>query len=167
MHLDKFGNSIFSENDIIRLLYQNYHFDSDSEIIVQDSKDISQFEESLGFSLQRLSNLDITISDFDSQKQSKWFMPDEYKNMDIEGFLVHVCPKQHYQRLIDELTEFKARNMLNLLRWLKYFVDTARKNNIVWGVGRGSSVSSYALYLIGVHKIDPIKYNLDYKEFLR
>ena len=87
--------------------------------------------------------------------------------LDIEGFLVNVCPKQNYQRLIDELVEFRSRNMLDLLRWLKYFVDTARKNNIVWGVGRGSSVSSYVLYLIGVHKIDPIKYNLDYKEFLR
>jgi DNA polymerase-3 subunit alpha len=57
--------------------------------------------------------------------------------------------------------------MLDLLRWLKYFVDTARSNNIVWGVGRGSSVSSYVLFLIGVHKIDPIKYNLDWREFLR
>lgn len=94
-------------------------------------------------------------------------MPDEYKNLDIEGFLVHVCPKENYQRLIDELQEFRERNMLELLCWLKYFVDTCRKNGILWGVGRGSSVSSYVLYLIGVHKIDPIKYNLDWREFLR
>ena len=94
-------------------------------------------------------------------------MPEEYKQLDIEGFLVHVCPKESYQRLIDELCEFRERNMLDLLRWLKYFVDTCRKNDILWGVGRGSSVSSYVLYLIGVHKIDPIKYNLDWREFLR
>jgi DNA polymerase III alpha subunit len=37
----------------------------------------------------------------------------------------------------------------------------------VWGVGRGSSVASYVLFLIGVHRIDSMKYNLDYKEFLR
>jgi DNA polymerase III alpha subunit len=57
--------------------------------------------------------------------------------------------------------------MLDLLRWLKYFVDTAKQRNIIWGVGRGSSVASYVLYLIGVHKIDSIKYKLDWKEFLR
>jgi len=49
----------------------------------------------------------------------------------------------------------------------KYFVDTMQANNVVWGVGRGSSVASYVLYLIGVHKIDSIKYNLDWQEFLR
>ena len=87
--------------------------------------------------------------------------------MDIEGFLVNACPKQNYQRLIEELQEFRARNMLPLLRTLKYVVDTLRKHNIVWGVGRGSSVASYVLYLLGVHKIDSIKYGLDWQEFLR
>jgi DNA polymerase III alpha subunit len=42
-----------------------------------------------------------------------------------------------------------------------------RENDIVWGVGRGSSVASYTLYLIGVHKIDSIKYELDINEFLK
>jgi DNA polymerase III alpha subunit len=75
--------------------------------------------------------------------------------------------EENYQRLIEELQEFRKRNMLDLLRWLKYFVDTAKQRNIIWGVGRGSSVASYVLYLIGVHKIDSIKYKLDWKEFLR
>jgi DNA polymerase III alpha subunit len=57
--------------------------------------------------------------------------------------------------------------MLDLLRWLKFFVDTCRKEGIIWGVGRGSSVASYVLFLIGVHKIDSLKYNLDWQEFLR
>ena len=87
--------------------------------------------------------------------------------MDIEGFLVDQCPKQNYQRLVDELVLFRQHNMIPLLRYLKYLVDTMRENNIVWGVGRGSSVASYVLYLIGVHKIDSIKYDLDIKEFLK
>ena len=57
--------------------------------------------------------------------------------------------------------------MFDLLSYLKYLVDTMRENNIVWGVGRGSSVASYVLYLIGIHKIDSIKYNLDIHEFLK
>ena len=94
-------------------------------------------------------------------------MPDEYKTMDIEGFLVQVCPKENYQRLMDELVAFKQRDMYNLLRYLKYFVDTCEKEGILWGVGRGSSVASYVLFLLGVHSVDSVKYNLDWQEFLR
>jgi DNA polymerase III alpha subunit len=99
--------------------------------------------------------------------QTDWFIPQEYKTLDIEGFLVDQCPKEHYPRLIEELQEFRARNMLPLLRVLKYVVDTLTQNNVLWGVGRGSSVASYVLFLIGVHKIDSIKYDLDWREFLR
>ena len=109
----------------------------------------------------------LTSEQVDKAYQEQWNMPEEYKIMDIEGFLVNQCPKQNYQRLVDELAAYKARNMLDLLRWLKYFVDICSKQGVVWGVGRGSSVASYALYLIGVHSIDPIKYNLDWQEFLR
>jgi DNA polymerase III alpha subunit len=57
--------------------------------------------------------------------------------------------------------------MIGLLKYIKYLVDTMREHKIVWGVGRGSSVASYALYLIGVHKIDSVKYGLDINEFLK
>ena len=87
--------------------------------------------------------------------------------MDIEEHLVHVCPKENYERLIEELQEYRKRDMLNLLKWLKFLVDTMRQNQIIWGVGRGSSVASYVLYLLGIHKIDSVKYKLDFKEFMR
>ena len=53
------------------------------------------------------------------------------------------------------------------LGFLIYLIDLMRTNNIVWGVGRGSSVSSYILYLIGVHKVNSILYKLDINDFLR
>jgi DNA polymerase III alpha subunit len=40
-------------------------------------------------------------------------------------------------------------------------------NRIIWGVGRGSSVASYVLYKLGVHRIDSMYYDLDPQEFLR
>ena len=67
----------------------------------------------------------------------------------------------------EELLEFEKHNMINLLRYMIYLVDFMRKNNIVWGVGRGSSVASYVLYLIGVHRINSIQFDLDWKEFIR
>lgn len=167
MKQDKFGNTIFQETDLLRLLYQNYDLKDYQHLIVEPSEEISNLESALEFNFKHFQTNNISVKDFDKEQISKWFMPEDYKNMDIEGYLVHVCPKQHYQRLIDELNEFKSRNMTDLLRWLKYFVDTCRSNNIVWGVGRGSSVASYTLFLLGVHKIDSVKYNLDWQDFLR
>jgi len=97
----------------------------------------------------------------------KWFIPKEYKEMDIEEFLVNQCPKENYDRLVEELNLYKKHNMLDVLKVMKYLVDTLRKNNIVWGVGRGSSVSSYCLYLIGIHKIDSVKYRLPISDFFK
>lgn len=163
MKLDHLGNPIYTEKELVAALYRGFELPRD--LFVERSQEVLQLEEILDKKF-----LDIVTEDkksFDNASQSKWLMPVEYQNIDIEGYLVHVCPKENYQRLIEELQEFRNRNMLNLLKWLKYFVDTCRKNNVIWGVGRGSSVSSYVLYLIGVHKIDPIKYNLDWREFLR
>ncbi len=96
-----------------------------------------------------------------------WFIPDEYKNMDIESFLVDNCPKENYNRLLEELSLYKKNDMMPVLNTVKYIVDTLRKNSIVWGVGRGSSVASYILFLIGVHKIDSVKYKLPINEFFK
>ena len=98
---------------------------------------------------------------------TEWFIPKEYQCMDIEEFLVSHCPKQNYDRLIQELDLYKSHNLLPVLRAMKYIVDTLRNNNIVWGVGRGSSVASYVLFMIGVHKIDSVKYKLPINEFFK
>lgn len=99
--------------------------------------------------------------------KNNWFIPREYKEMDIEGFLVNQCPKENYDRLIKELELYRKNEMIPVLRTMKYIVDTLRNNNVVWGVGRGSSVSSYVLFLLGVHKIDSVKYNLPIEEFFK
>lgn len=166
MRLDKFSNPVFNDQDIFDALYKGQKLSPD--MFVDPSNDVKHLE-----TLQEkdfwipLDNYDIPIEEYDTAMQSDWNMPDEYKLMDIEGYLVQNSSKEHYQRLNEELNAFKERNMLDLLRWLKYFVDTCNKENVVWGVGRGSSVASYVLYIIGVHNIDPIKYNLDWREFLR
>lgn len=98
---------------------------------------------------------------------NNWFIPEEYKKMDIEEFLVSQCPKENYQRLLEELQLYKSHNMIPVLLTIKYIVDTLRKNNIVWGVGRGSSVASYVLFLIGIHKVDSVKYKLPINEFFK
>lgn len=97
----------------------------------------------------------------------EWMIPEEYKTLDIKKFLEDSCPAENLDRLNLELELFKKHDMLDVLRVMKYIVDTLRSNNIVWGVGRGSSVSSYCLYLLGIHKINSVKYNLPISEFFK
>ena len=165
MRLDKYSNPVFNEQDLFEALYKGYQFSSNDTILVEERTDsLRHLEQQLGFNFFEPYDTNFKITDYDQACQQVWNMPDDYKQLDIEQWILEQCSNQRVQ---DELAEYKARNMLDLLRWLKYFVDTMRANNIVWGVGRGSSVASYVLYLIGVHKIDSIKYNLDWQEFLR
>ncbi len=171
MRLDKFSNPIFNEQDIFNALYKGYKFNPADIVFVEDrSSEIVNLEDAAGMRMfEPINSPTLTTDQYDSACQEKWNMPEEYKSMDIEAWIWDQTPPwdPQHTRVSEELEAFKERNMLDLLRWLKYFVDTCTKENIVWGVGRGSSVASYILYLIGVHSIDSIKYNLDWREFLR
>lgn len=97
-----------------------------------------------------------------------WNMPQEYKDLDIEEYITKKCKSQvELDRVNLELIEFKKRGMYPVLKFLVYLVNICEENDVVLGVGRGSSVASYILYLINVHHIDSIKYDLDIKEFLK
>ena len=111
---------------------------------------------------------DMTVEEFDAMKQNSWHMPDEYRHMDIAEYILGLCDSDaRLQRCGEELLLFQERNLFDLLRYLKYLVDTLKANHMIWGVGRGSSVASYVLYLLGVHRIDSMFYDLDAREFLR
>ena len=167
MRLDKYSNPVFNEQDLFDALYRGHQFSVEDTMLVERTDNIKQLESQIGFKFLAPYETHFEVADYDKACQSHWNMPDEYKQLDIEKFVIDACPVENYNRIMDELVAFKQRNMYDLLRWLKYFVDTCRTNKIVWGVGRGSSVASYVLYLIGVHKIDSVKYNLDWQEFLR
>jgi DNA polymerase III alpha subunit len=163
MRSDKFGNVIYNINDVVELIYSNRE-DVLEKIYTEDTLEFKNFP------TRKISPdiYNIDIEEFDRICQSEWLMPDEYKTLNIvEYILDQTSNETEYQRAVEELVEYENRNMFDLLRWLKYVVDTCRSNNIIWGVGRGSSVASYVLYLLGVHRIDSIKYNLDWQEFLR
>lgn len=165
MRLDQYSNPIFNEQDLFEALYKGQTIPD--HIFVDPSSEIDQLKEISGLQFSNWDSIDINIEGVDRARQQDWFMPEEYKNMDIIEWVISKSPKENLERTAEELEAFAERDMLNLLRWLKYFVDTCTKENILWGLGRGSSVASYVLYLIGVHNIDSVKYNLDWQEFLR
>lgn len=102
------------------------------------------------------------------ERQNIWFYPKEYESLNIEEYLINLCnTEEELIRIKYEISKFKERDLLKMLKFIKYLVDVMRNNNIIWGVGRGSSVCSYSLYLLGIHKINSIKYDLDFDEFLK
>jgi DNA polymerase III alpha subunit len=169
MKKDKFGNIILNEKDLIDLYLTNTDFSPSKQVLV-DSDII--FPEELMIknppAFKKAVELDISIEQYDELASSNWYMPEDYKQMDIAKYVLDLCQDEtELQRAGKELMMFQERGMFDLLRYLKFLVDLMRANNIIWGVGRGSSVSSFVLYLIGVHKINPIHYQLDIEEFLR
>ena len=172
MITDRLGIPVYSKQDILDIIYQG-NLNALKTILVDiNSNEFDKFNlaarEAGVTELRQYYPLDISVTEFDRALQEDWLMPDEYKNMDIAKWVLDRCIGQdQLQRVGAELLEFQKRDMMNLLKWMKYFVDTCRTNQVVWGVGRGSSVASYVLYLIGVHRIDSMKYNLDWQEFLR
>ena len=166
MRQDIYSNPIYNEQDLFEALYKGQD-KSLSAITVDPSEEISKLEAVAEISIPKFQEFGISISDYDYAMQADWNMPSEYKDFNIVEWVMSKCPEENRERVAEELEAFAERNMIDLLRWLKYFVDTCTTQNILWGVGRGSSVASYVLYLIGVHHIDSIKYNLDWQEFLR
>ena len=166
MRSDQFGNPIFQERDIFNLFYRG-QTEYLSQIFVDPSEDINKLFKQAEISPRSVDSYE-NLEFFDEANQSNWFIPEEYKNFNLIPWLYDQCTTDaEKQRVDEELEAFVKLGMFELLFALKYIVDTLRNNGIVWGVGRGSSVASYVLYLIGVHKIDSLKYNLDWREFLR
>ena len=165
MFIDNYGTPVYSENDIIEILY---HSTSIDYLVVESfTKEIQQLMDISDIQFFEYQKSNINLNEFDKDYQNHWFMPEEYKNYDIAAWIINNSPIKNLKRITEELEEYKSRNLIDLLRWLKYFVDNCRKNNILWGVGRGSSIASYVLYIIGVHKIDSVKYNIPYTEFFK
>ena len=172
MQINEYGAVIIDPEELFNSLYAGK--DIDFENLYLNENTPTKFNESKSINKDTFSNLsqyqqpEVDVQTFDKANQSNWFMPKSYKDLNMVEFLLDKTQnEEQYQRVVKELELFIQHGMYELLCYLKYLVDTMRENKIVWGVGRGSSVASYCLFLIGVHKIDSIKYELDIKEFLK
>jgi DNA polymerase III alpha subunit len=104
-----------------------------------------------------------------------WDLPDKYKYLDLDEYLVGLVSRieqdslyeKRVERLSLEIWLFKELQLDDVLRALIYVIDSMKENNVVWGVGRGSSCSSYLFFLLGLHCVDPVKYDVEITDFIR
>lgn len=166
--LDYVGRPNISSNELFEIIYAG----RDTDISMPDTDEIKTY-----VSLSSKWGLPVGIKFARSNEDEKqyvksclnnWVMPDKYKDLDLYVYFANtISTVKQAERVSEELELYEQHNLILVLKFMIYLVDLMKKNNIVWGVGRGSSVSSYLLFLIGLHKIDSLKYSLDIKEFLK
>ena len=167
--INETGDCIYTEQDVIELLYSNPELDI-SKLFFEDPTQYNSSIKNTGADLSTLSKVPKRPTPilFDEQMINKWYMPDEYYQIDVKKYLLDKCQTQEERdRIEQEYILFEKKKFIRVLQFLIYFIDILREKNVVWGVGRGSSVASFCLFLIGVHKINPLQYDLNITEFLR
>lgn len=173
MKTNKFGEMIFNEQDVFNFVMSGHDVTEMNKMIVDPPLDLETaaliLEDVPSFmNYNNYAEENLSVEEWDHRNQERWFMPEEYKQLDIAKHVLDLCGTDaELQRVGKELLLYQERNLFDLLRYLKYLVDTMSANRLIWGVGRGSSVSSYVLYLIGIHRVNSMFYDLDPAEFLR
>jgi DNA polymerase III alpha subunit len=170
MKQNNVGELIYTEDDVCDLIMKGHTAADLAGMIIDSSVELKYLVEVLDSSPNWRNEQEQVLAPetFHTQQQATWYMPVEYKNMDIAAHILGLCNTEaELQRCGKELLLYQERDLFNLLRFMVYMVDVMTEHKIVWGVGRGSSVASYVLYKLKVHQIDSIYYNLDVEEFLR
>ena len=164
MKVDSVGQFVYSESDLIQALKRNPDLDLGPVLVDFNYNDTLD----LGLEFQTALDTLLPLEDWDHEAQQHWLMPEQYRTLDIAQYVLDLCGcDAERQRAGQELLMYFDRDLFPLLCYLKYLVDVMRDNNIVYGVGRGSSVASFVLYLMGVHRVNSLEYDLDIAEFLR
>jgi hypothetical protein len=167
------GEMIFDEEDLCNLMMQGRDLATLKNIIVERRVDVESLigvveDPGCLVTWKFEQDSDVSVPDWDTLQQCNWKMPQHYKDLDIAEYILTLCKTDaELQRVGEELLLYQERNLFDLLKYLHYLVNVLKENHAIWGVGRGSSVASYVLYLLGVHRIDSMFYDLDPHEFLR
>lgn len=168
--LDKYSNVLLTKEECRAALLYGHNID---DSIVTDDQEVDLFNKNSEQILGIPVKLSHPIDDMDVEEYHKlctavWDIPDKYKALDIHAYLLELCDSEEEKERVElEYAMFSERELIPLLQFLVYIVHHMRWSKTVWGVGRGSSVASYCLYLMGVHKVDSIKYDLPIEEFLK
>lgn len=166
-----YGQVILPSDSLRELLLQGKNI---SHLVVAEDEDIELFKQYQSDLLSEVITFSnppeevLTFDEFHEEKANEWIFPVIYQQIDVHKWLLDKCKtQQEIDRVNTEYILYEERDLVMLLRLFIFLVDHMRKNKFVWGVGRGSSVSSYILYLIGIHRVDSLKYNFDIRDFLK
>jgi DNA polymerase III alpha subunit len=169
--VDTWGRVKFHGDDLVELLMRGYQID---DLLIIHDATVTEYNRCCRQHNKAASMIQppdipkLTPRADAAKRQQQWWMPNVYRSLDVRAVLLARCQRQdQIDRVMMEMDLFEAKGFLPMLRLMCFLVARWRETGVVWGVGRGSSVASYCLFLIGVHRIDSLRYQLDITEFLR
>lgn len=140
--------------------------------VTEPSADLEQYNHQVPEEDQVALNTDASVV-----LNMDWNVPEPWRSLDLEKHVVDLYFKEHWdrytkaedaiaiQRMADELEQVEERGMVEFMRTVIYILHVLRENNVVWGVGRGSSCASYLLFLVGLHVVDCVEFEVPMEEF--
>ena len=164
--IDKQGNIVYFNDSLIELMYNGI---IPSDVLYPDNDcDVKAFNkfsyENFDDVYYQLPNKIKTVE----ERKNNWFYPTSYDEIDLYNYFINLCKSDiEKNRVIEEINIYREKGFEKFLRFCIFLSDKIKENNWVIGVGRGSSCSSYLLFLLQIHLVDSIKYNLNIKEFLK
>ncbi len=110
-------------------------------------------------------------------KLPRYPLPPEFKSMTLDDYLKKVAyegaqrlypefNEEIRQRLDYELDVIKRMGYAGYFLIVKDFIDFARSQDIPVGLGRGSAAGSMVAYVLGITRVDPLRYDLLFERFL-
>lgn len=160
------GDSSFDPNNLLRVMqhYDVRYVDSINNMVHEFNQHCSKEQE-------------LVVKQGVRPLSFEWNVPQQFKTLNVQDYVfakllefTKDIPDDEFDkrslRVLNELKLYEARGLFDVLRAIIFVINTLTASGAVWGVGRGSSVSSYVLYLIGVHDVDSYTYKLDIEDFL-
>lgn len=169
--IDNNGNVVYFTDALIELLYNG---EIPSEILFPyEDEDVSLFNK---YAYENYDDIEYKLPEkllSHTERKNNWFYPDEYDMINLNDYFNNLLVKKNIlsvnskNRVLKELELFDKKGFDKFLRCCIFLSDKIKENNWVVGVGRGSSCASYCLFLLELHLVDSIKYDLDIEEFLK
>lgn len=118
--------------------------------------------------------------EFDAEQKAKVGLPPDADNGEFlkalcQAGFKNISPRlkksganlaEYKKRVIHEFNTLKELGFVDYILIIWDVINFCEKNNIPTGPGRGSCAGSLVLYLIGVTKVDPVKYGLFFERFI-
>jgi DNA polymerase III alpha subunit len=167
--VDAWGRVVLGVEDAFQILYAG---GSISDFPLADAAAVERFNAAAEMfdsdtKARGVEEPEVTPEEEHRARAARWLIPERYRSLDIRAHVLSLCKPEEIERCTHELDLYEARGLFPMLRAMVFLVEDLRARDVVYGVGRGSSVASHVLFKIGVHRIDALRYNLDIREFLR
>lgn len=171
MQINMYGQAILSSDNLREIILQGKNI---GHLNVIKDEEIELYEQYQAQLLHHATvfldapDESLSFDDFHKERADEWIFPEKYQQIDVHTWLLDKCTTQtQIDRVNEEYIMYEDRDLIMLLRLFIFLVDYMREHKFIWGVGRGSSVSSYILYLIGVHRVDSLRFGFSILDYLK